>query len=162
MTVDDSIDKFCTVVGPLLHEAEDLGIRLAVEPSAPANHDIGCIHSLRDALSVADDTGLDVVVDLQTCWVERGIGRMFKRNVGRIALVQVSDFIVGTESRLERAVPGDGDLPLEALISDLLTAGYDGLFDLEILGRRIEDEGYAAAIRRGVDWLSECLTRLGA
>ena len=52
-------------------------------------------------------------------------------------------------------------MPLEWLIGALLDAGYAGMFDLELLGPAIEAEGYAGAIRRGLDWLSERLTRWG-
>ena len=162
MTVDESIEAFCAAVAPVAARARALGVRLALEPSAQANHDRGCVHSLRDALSVADQTGLDVVVDLQTCWLERGLAAMVSEHLDQVALVQVSDFVVGTEIRLSRSVPGDGDIPLRRIIGNLLEAGYPGAFDLEILGPRIEEEGYDSAVPRGAQWLSDCLTALGA
>jgi sugar phosphate isomerase/epimerase len=62
----------------------------------------------------------------------------------------VSDFVVGTLTTPDRAVPGDGDIPLEHLLAQLLDAGYQGVFDLELIGPRIEAEGYEPAIRRGL------------
>ena len=44
----------------------------------------------------------------------------------------------------------------------VLDAGYHGPFDLEILGPRIEEEGYRAPIGRSVERASEMLARLGA
>jgi len=44
----------------------------------------------------------------------------------------------------------------------LVEAGYTGPFELEMLGPRIEEEGYEAACRRGVAALSEILTAAGA
>jgi sugar phosphate isomerase/epimerase len=76
--------------------------------------------------------------------------------------VQVSDYKVGEPLRLNRRVPGDGDMPLEWLIGQLLDAGYKGLFELETLGPQIEDEGYPSSIRRGVTWLSDRLANWGA
>ena len=64
-----------------------------------------------------------------------------------IKLVQVSDFIVGTRDTPNRVVPGDGDIPLRRILGDVLRAGYDGAFDLELIGPRIEEEGYESAIR---------------
>jgi sugar phosphate isomerase/epimerase len=162
MTVDESIDALCVVLGPVLARARELGVRVAIEPSSPTNHDMGCVHSLRDAIWVADQTGVDLIVDLQTCWLERDLATMVRHNLDRVALVQVSDFVVGTETRLSRAVPGDGDIPLERLLSDILAAGYGGVFDVEVLGRRIVAEGYEQAVPRAVGWLSDCLYRLGA
>ena len=42
-----------------------------------------------------------------------------------------------------RCAVGDGDIPVERLMGMVLDAGYEGAFDLEILGPRIEEEGYA-------------------
>ena len=59
-------------------------------------------------------------------------------------------------------VPGDGAIPLERLLGELLEAGYTGVFDLELVGPRIESEGNRAASRRAAERISEILTRLGA
>jgi sugar phosphate isomerase/epimerase len=48
------------------------------------------------------------------------------------------------------------------MIGQLLEAGYDGLFEIELIGESIEAEGPEAALRRSVEWLSEQLTELGA
>ena len=53
-------------------------------------------------------------------------------------------------------------VPLERLLGSLLDAGYAGAIDLEILGPRIEKEGYASAIRRSLDRAGEILAHLGA
>jgi sugar phosphate isomerase/epimerase len=162
MTVDDSVDALCTVLEPLVAHARELGIRLAIEPSTPVNHDRGCIHSLHDAIWVAEQTGADLIVDLQTCWLERDLASMVRENLDRVALVQVSDYIVPTETRNSRAVPGDGDIPLERLLTDILAVGYGGLFEVELIGPRIVEEGYESAVPRAVSWLSDCLYRLNA
>ena len=59
-------------------------------------------------------------------------------------------------------VPGDGDIPLERLVAMALDAGFEGAFDLEVMGPRIEEEGYPSAVRRAVERASELLDRLGA
>jgi sugar phosphate isomerase/epimerase len=81
--------------------------------------------------------------------------------VDTLALVQVSDYEIGTLDTPNRSVIGDGDVPLERLIAMVLDAGYDGLFDLEIIGPKIEVEGYWSATRRSLERLSEMLDRLG-
>jgi sugar phosphate isomerase/epimerase len=73
--------------------------------------------------------------------------------------VQVSDYAVGTLSTPNRLVPGDGDIPLARIIGHVLDAGYEGVFDLELVGPRIEDEGYRSAISRSCDYLSQLLAR---
>jgi sugar phosphate isomerase/epimerase len=51
---------------------------------------------------------------------------------------------------------------VEHILATVIDAGYQGAFDLEILGPRIEAEGYPTAIRRSLERGSEMLDRLGA
>ncbi|MEO7247589.1 MAG: sugar phosphate isomerase/epimerase, partial [Novosphingobium sp.] len=77
-------------------------------------------------------------------------------------LVQVSDYVLGDRSAPCRAVVGDGVVPIESLLGDLLDGGYAGVFDLELVGPRIQQEGPAAATKRAAENLSEILMKLGA
>jgi sugar phosphate isomerase/epimerase len=74
----------------------------------------------------------------------------------------VSDYVYGDRTAPCRAVIGDGAIPLEHIIGELLDVGYSGVFDLELLGPRIQQEGAAAATKRAAENLSEILTKLGA
>jgi sugar phosphate isomerase/epimerase len=76
--------------------------------------------------------------------------------------VQVSDYVLGDRTTPCRAVPGDGAIPLERLIGEVLEAGYGGVFDLELIGPRIEAEGHRPATLRAAEILSEILVKLGA
>ena len=71
--------------------------------------------------------------------------------------MQVSDFAVGTLSTPNRLVPGDGDIPLRRIIGQVIDAGYDGVFDLELIGPRIVEEGYEPATRRALHVLEDLL-----
>jgi sugar phosphate isomerase/epimerase len=159
---DDASREFATGVAPAVVHAGARGIRLAVEPTNPLRADVSFVFTFRDALDLARDSGIDVVADFQSCWYERGFLDAMRRHLDRVALVQVSDYVIGSSSTPDRAVPGDGDVPVEALLAATLDAGYEGPFDLELLGPRIEAEGYRSAIARGVDAVSGMLERLGA
>lgn len=63
----------------------------------------------------------------------------------------MSDFKVGTLAANERVAPGDGDIPLGRIAGALAAAGYDGWYDVELLGRAIEDEGYASVVPRALE-----------
>jgi sugar phosphate isomerase/epimerase len=80
----------------------------------------------------------------------------------RCRLVQLSDYVFGDRALPARAVPGDGAIPLEPIIGMLLEAGYTGVFDLELLGPRIDAEGPTAAVARGAAHVSTLLDRLKA
>ena len=60
------------------------------------------------------------------------------------------------------AASDEGDIPLERLLTMVLDAGFEGSFDLEVMGPRVEEEGYHSSVRRSVERASELLDRVGA
>jgi sugar phosphate isomerase/epimerase len=154
--------RFTAAIAPCLAAARERGIALLIENSAPLYADVHLAHTLADTLELAELSGTGICIDLFACWAEAGLARAFARGVPRCGLVQVSDYVLGDRSLPARAVPGDGAIPLERLLGLLLEAGYPGVFDLELVGPRIEAEGGRAASRRAAERLSEILTRLGA
>jgi len=53
-------------------------------------------------------------------------------------------------SASDRVVIGDGDIPLRRLCGALAKAGYDGWYDIELLGPAIEAESYEAVVPRAI------------
>jgi sugar phosphate isomerase/epimerase len=64
--------------------------------------------------------------------------------------VQIADFVLGTLTTPNRAVPGDGDIPIGQQLRWLNDAGYSGVLELELAGPRIDAEGAVSACRRGL------------
>lgn len=159
---EEAASRFCKETAPMAELADRLGVRLAVEPTNPLRADVSFVYSLRDALDLAGSAGIGVVVDLYSCWYERNFDRLIREHVDSIALVQVCDYSLGTYDTPNRVVPGDGDIPIERRLGTILEAGYRGVFDLEVMGPRVESQGYRDVVRRSVDRTSEILTRLGA
>lgn len=162
LPTDHAFDRLVTRLGPAVAAARARDVVLSVEHSGPATRALGFVSSLADACDLAEATGCGVIVELQNCWYERRLPALFCAHAARFRMVQVSDFTVGEELRFNRKVPGEGDIPLEWLIGELLEAGYAGGFELEFLGPAIEAEGYDSAIPRGIEWLAERLARWGA
>jgi sugar phosphate isomerase/epimerase len=162
MAWDEAADAFCEFLAPSVALAESLGVPLLLEPTNPMRIDVSFVFWQRDAMDLARQAGTKVMLDFQSCWYERDLRAVVRDNIDLIHMVQLSDFVVGTTQTGDRAVPGDGDIPLEFLIDMVLDAGFEGAFDLELMGPRIEDEGYASVIRRAVERSSELLERLGA
>jgi sugar phosphate isomerase/epimerase len=136
---------------PCAAYARSRGVRLAIEPSLRT--DVSYVHTLRDALDVADAVGIGVIADLGNCWMERDYDVTVRRAGDRIAAVQFADALFGTSKEPSpggRAVPGDGDLHIREFIEAVLDAGYTGPFELEMVGPKIEAEGYVPALRRAV------------
>ena len=133
-----------------------------MQPTNALRLDLSFIFTLRDTLELARTAGTGVVLELQCCWYERGLEELVRKNVDMLTLVQISDYQLGSLSSPNRSVIGDGDIPLERLLTMILDAGYEGMFDLEILGPKIEAEGYLSATRRSLERASEMFDRIGA
>jgi sugar phosphate isomerase/epimerase len=142
--------------------AADGGVQLALEHTNSLRADVGFVHTLRDAVDLARALDVGVCMEINACWGERALGATIAAGIDRIRLVQLSDYIVGTLTTPDRAVPGDGDIPFDRIVGQLLAAGYDGEFDLELIGPRIEAEGYATAVPRAIEAVEALLARLGA
>lgn len=162
LTWEQAAGRFGELIAPCLRAAEAAGISLSVENASPLFADIHIAHSLVDTLDLAERTGIGLCVDLFYCWAEAHVGDSLSLAAGRSVLVQLSDYKLGDRSLPARAVPGDGAVPIAALVNRLLNSGYGGVFDLELIGPHIDAEGHAAAITRAVNWLSKLLDQLGA
>ncbi len=148
---EEAAQKFCEDLAPLVARGKELGVRLALEPTNPLRTDVSFVHSVRDAVDLARMADMGVVVDFYSSWYERGLEELVRKNIDLVALVQICDYKLGTFDMPNRCAIGDGDIPVERLLGLLLDAGYEGPFDLEILGPRIEEEGYRAPIARSVE-----------
>jgi sugar phosphate isomerase/epimerase len=161
LTWEQAADALAVATAPVLEDARARGITFAIEHTNPLRVDVGFVHTLADDIDLARRLGCGVCMEINACWAERNLADTVRKGVDRIALVQVSDYAIGTLSTPNRLVPGDGDIPIERILGEVLDAGYTGMFDLELIGPRIEEEGYASAIRRSVDRLTDTLERLG-
>jgi len=141
---DAAADAFCALVAPLD------GTRLAVENTSALRVDLSFVTTLRDTVDLAQLAGTRVCVEINSCWAERDVVRTLGRAGRTLAHVQVSDWRIGSLSSPDRCVPGDGDIPLATILRHLDAAGYDGAFELELVGPQIEQEGYEAAIARAL------------
>jgi sugar phosphate isomerase/epimerase len=154
LTWEEAADSLETAIGPVVAACRAAGIPFLLEHTNSLRVDVGFVHTLRDVIDLARGLGVGVLMECNACWAERGLAATIAEGIDRIALVQVSDFVIGTHTTPDRAVPGDGDIPLARMLGQLDGAGYTGVFDLEIIGPRIEAEGYPSAVARSVDVLA--------
>jgi sugar phosphate isomerase/epimerase len=162
LTWEDAADCFSAAIAPCVAQAKAAGIALMIENAAPVYADIHLAHSLRDAVLLAERAGIGVCMDFFACWAEAELRHSIGRAIPRCHLVQVCDYVYGDRALPARAVPGDGAIPVKRLIGWILDAGYEGAFDLELLGPRIDTEGHFEAARRAADSVGTILQSLGA
>ena len=144
-------------LGPVVAAASQRGIRVALEHTLPIRPEIGFVHSFADAVVLARRLGAVAVLESNYAFAERGLGATLVEAGPLLAVVQVSDLVPPSTVVPDRAVPGDGIIPLDRLIRQVGAAGYPGSFELEMLGPRIEAEGYEPTCRRAVTHLSGLL-----
>jgi sugar phosphate isomerase/epimerase len=158
LTWEEAAEALAEALEPVVAACRRRGVPLALEHTNSLRADVSFLHTLRDAVDLARSLDVGVVVELNACWAERGLRQSLASAVERAALVQVSDYVVGTLRTPDRAVPGDGDIPLARLIGWLEQAGYAGVYDIEMMGPRVEAEGYEPAIRRALSRVEALLS----
>jgi sugar phosphate isomerase/epimerase len=162
LTWEDAADALEQALGPVIEDAAARSLPFGLEHTNSLRVDVGFVHTLADAVDLARRLDIGVCVETNACWAERRLGETIAAGVDTFRLVQVSDYAVGTLSTPNRLVPGDGDIPLERVVGQTLAAGYSGSFDLELIGPRIDEEGYEDACTRAVAVLGDLLVELGA
>jgi sugar phosphate isomerase/epimerase len=65
-----------------------------------------------------------------------------------LALVQLGDGRQPRGGEPNRLPLGEGELPLQGIVSALAAADYDGFFELELMGEEIEAADYREILRR--------------
>lgn len=155
-TLNHARRLFVSAIEELLAVASPLAIDLALEPMHP-----GCaadwtfVTSLEQAVGIIESVSsprLRLVFD--TChlgWSPKVV-EMIPHVAGRIALVQLGDMRSPPSGEQNRCRLGDGVLPLPEIVAALKSAGYDGCYDVELLGEELEGYAYTALLKHSRQW----------
>lgn len=118
--------------------AADHGQRIAFELLARRR---GCplptLHEMVDFIDSLDRDNIDVAFDVWHTWAEPSLTEDLSRYVDRIASVQVNDVQWNERCWCDRALPGGGRGVLPGILATLISAGYEGWYELEI----VSDDG---------------------
>ena len=155
-------EVFADAIAPCLTIAEQAQVAILVEATPTLYADLNIALSLRDAVTLAEIAGVGIGIDTFSCWTEAGLEDTIARAVPHCRLIQVADYVLGDRSLPARAVPGDGAIDIRRMIEVALSAGYEGAFEIELIGPRIDAEGHIAAVRRAAEALDTMLRDLGA
>jgi sugar phosphate isomerase/epimerase len=157
---DAAAEALDEALDPVRSAAEGVGVLLTIEHTGPLRLDLSFVTTLRDGVELARRLGVLVCVEVNSCFAERGLAATLLDGADVLGHVQLSDFVIGSLCTPDRAVPGDGDIDLERTIAAVLAAGYTGAFELELVGPRIDAEGYGPAITRAVAHVDALLGQL--
>jgi sugar phosphate isomerase/epimerase len=147
---DAATAALAEALDPVRAAADAAGVVLTIEHTGPLRLDLSFVTTFSDGVDLARLLDVGVCMEVNSCFAERALVATIAAASDVLRHVQVSDFVIGSLCTPDRAVPGDGDIPLGRIVDAVLDSGYAGAFELELVGPRIESEGYAAAIARGV------------
>jgi len=123
-------------VREIAREAEQLGLRLAVEPfQLEGIESWSILNTLGDAAEFVDEVGSDAVgiqFDVWHLWNTPDLLDEIPRHAKLIAGVHVNDWREPTRGWADRVLPGDGAADLPAILGALDDAGWNGFYDLEV------------------------------
>ena len=160
-------------VREVAREAEQLGLRLAVEPfQLQGIESWSILNTLGDAAEFVDEVGSDRVgiqFDVWHLWNTPDLLCEIPRYAHLIAGVHVSDWREPTRGWADRVLPGDGAADLASIFGVLEDVGWEGFYDLEIFSDNgafgsaypdsLWDLGAAELARRGRDSFIQCWSR---
>lgn len=130
----------------LASAAEELDVVLAIEPMHPA-----CATQWTFLTSAADVLGLieavgsprvKMVFDTYHLGQDEKILPQIAQIAPHVAIVQLGDARKPPADEQDRCRLGEGNLPLGEIVAALAAAGYDGYYDVELLGEEIETSDY--------------------
>ena len=160
LSFERAAERFAEAIAPVLAEAARRGRRVALEPTRPQFAHVGFVHTLADGWRLAESLDLWLVPDAAHLWWEPGLLALLESGAGRWASIQMADLVLD-QPVLERVVPGDGQVPLGPIIEAAMAGGFDGPFELELIGSAVLAEGYEPAIRRSLVHLDRLLAQVG-
>ena len=137
---------FKSALNELLPIAAESGVTLAIEPM----HE-GCasewtfLTTLNESLALMreiDDPALKLVVDTYHLGHDPALVEQLPEVADRIAIVHLGDAKSPPQGEQNRCRLGEGTVPLASILGALKSAGYQGFYDVELMGEEIETMDY--------------------
>lgn len=130
----------------ILPAAEQAAVRLAIEPMpVESAADWTFLTSIDEAVDLVNEVGpkqAGIVLDLYQWGWQRDLLGQVRPIVDNIALVQLSDGRGPPDCEQNRCLLGQGRVPLGEWLQALVSAGYDGDYEVELMGEEIEPSKY--------------------
>ncbi len=149
----------------ILPAAAEQSVTLAIEPMhLVCAAEWTFLTSIDDALGLIDACGspwLKLAFDTYQFGQQEGIVELLATLAERIAVVHLGDCKAPPCPEQNRSRLGDGKIPLKEIFATLTSAGYDGYYDVELMGEEIEIADYRdllAQSKSAFARLAECAT----
>ncbi|MBL9125431.1 MAG: sugar phosphate isomerase/epimerase [Planctomycetaceae bacterium] len=146
----------------ILPLAEQQGVNLALEPMHPeCAAEWTFLTSLEDTLSLIKSLNhprLKLVFDSYHFGHDPALIARLPELVKHLAVVHLADGHAPPGREQNRTPLGTGSLPLREIVAALITAGYDGYFDVEIFGESVAEADYAELLEHSKRAMADLCT----
>ena len=142
----------------LAEAAQAVGIQLAVEPMH-----VGCAHEFTFLTSVPDTLDVIAGIERSNCGIVFDCYHMAQDDnamdwlpsiVPFIRLVQLGDSKSAPIGEQNRCLLGDGTVPLAAIVHTIESYGYEGYYEVELLGEDVEHYDYSEILSQSFHTLA--------
>lgn len=144
-------------LAPLVDELE---LTLALEPMhAEFAGEWTFLTTIDDALNMLAAVGsrrLKLAVDTYHLGFDPAILPRLPELVEHLAIVHLGDGYPPRDREQRRSRLGEGQVPLEAMLAALAAAGYEGYYDVELIGEEIENTDYHDLLGQSRRWWETC------
>lgn len=145
----------------LLPLAAEHNITLALEPMHPScGAEWTFLTDIHDTLTFLDslnEPSLKIVFDTYHWGFDPLVLNRVAQLAPRIAIVQLGDAKQPPDDEPNRCPLGEGEIPLKEIIAGLKAGGYQGFFDVELMGEDIEAADYRDLLARCQNTFRELL-----
>lgn len=126
--------------------AGELGVDLALEPMHPACAGeftfLTTIDQVLELIEAVGSPAVKMVFDTYHLGQDRDAVERIPEISGHVSIVQLGDARQPPTNEQNRCPLGEGSVPLGQIVEAFKAAGYDGFYDVELLGEEIETIGY--------------------
>jgi sugar phosphate isomerase/epimerase len=154
----------CQALRRLAAVASEHGIRLAIEPIHPGCGDewsfVNDLQSTLDIIERVDNPSLGLVLDTYHVGMDEDAQRWLADVAPYIHLVQLGDGRHCPHGEMNRCLLGDGCVPLRELMEMLHSYGYQGAWEVELIGEDVETIGYETLLDHTREYLDRAFAPL--
>jgi len=115
--------------------AAEVGALIGIEPirNAPGASLVATVAEAADLIAEIDTEGVGIVYDIWHHWDSPSLLEDIESYASLFAVVQLGDWPSRPNTGIDRAIPGEGVIPLDRVFTALESAGYSAWYDLELL-----------------------------
>jgi len=145
--------------------ANEFDVMIALKPMhATSGSDLTFLNSVDETVAVIQEIGSERVklaLDTYQFGHDPSVLAQVPQWVSQIAIVQLGDSRWGPCVEQNRCRLGDGVVPLRAIVQTLAAAGYDGDYDIELMGEELVPNAYDELLVHSRHYVSRLLTDPG-